>query len=166
MASSLFADLSWLPEAPQDFNTQCRELLASGSDPGRRIRALANARLSENQLLRLGKTIVKAREAGLSLTPLDPFRLAVLSNATTDFLIPSAIASAARHGIDAVVDSFAYGQVMQEVLSPESAIYRADPHAVLVALDYRWFPFQLSPGDALEAAASVDSAIEHEASGE
>src|SRR5450432_4422392 len=92
--------LYWLPSPPADFAQRCRQLAESPDDLGGRIHALASFDLDENQLNRLANAIHKARERGHLLAPLTPFRLGILSNATTDLIVPALVASAARHGID------------------------------------------------------------------
>ena len=87
---------------------------------GRQIQALACHALDENQLNRLAKVISTARRSPLSLKPLTSFRLGVLSNSTVDFLLPTAVATAARHGIALECVNAHYDQVMQEALSPGS----------------------------------------------
>ena len=99
MTDDLYTRLAWLPSKPEDFTARCRALLGDESDLGRRLQALANFALDENALNRLAKVIGKARDAGRSLAPLTPFRLGLLSNTTSHFLVPALVATAARHGI-------------------------------------------------------------------
>src|SRR5271168_3363 len=99
MSASIYAELSWLAPVAEDFASKCRDLLQQEGDLGRNIRALANQRLDENQLVRLARAIDKARKAGRSLRPLQDFRLGLISNATTDFVVPPITASSARHGL-------------------------------------------------------------------
>jgi FkbH-like protein len=137
MSNSLYTNLSWLPQPPADFSTQCRAALESHENLGARFRTLASYALDDNQLNRLSKVIGKAQQAGHSLAPLAPFRLSVLSNSTVDFIIPALVASAARHGIALTCASGDYDQVLQDALSPDSAIHRVRPDAVLLAVDFR-----------------------------
>jgi FkbH-like protein len=158
MSSSLFANLSWLPPAPADFAALCRAVPEAA---GAHVKFLAGHALDGNQLERLAKAIGKARKDGLSLAPLTPFRLGIISNATSHFIVPAAIASAARHGIALDCIEADYDQVMQEALSPDSTINRAKPDAVLVALDYRGLPLRPTPGDAAAAEATVAACLQH-----
>jgi hypothetical protein len=57
---------------------------------GKRLQSLAGHALDENQLNRLAKVIASVREKGYSLAPLVPFQLGILSNSTTDFIVPRA----------------------------------------------------------------------------
>jgi FkbH-like protein len=146
MVHHMFADLAWLPRTPADFGRQCRA--AVDSDPiGARIQALAGYALDANQLVRLSRVLDSAHAAGDSLHPLVPFRLGVLGNGMLDVVVPALRASAARHGIALECVTTEYDQVMQAALSPESAINRARPDAVLIAIDHRALPLRITPGD-------------------
>jgi FkbH-like protein len=159
MTADLFADLSWLPAAPAEFATACKTLAASTAASGSLARQLANHRLDENQLNKLANAMKKVTAGGGSLAPLTPFRLGIVSNATSHFLVPVLVASAARHGIWLQCIEADYGQAMQMALDPESLINTARCDAVLVALDARGLPLGPSPGDAETARATVDAAL-------
>lgn len=150
--------LCWLPKAPEDFTRRSRSVL-SASDPGRQIRALASYDLDENQLNRVAGVIEKARRQNLPLDPLIPFKLGILGNYTTDLLVPPLVASAARHGfaLECVVPG--YGQALQAAIDPGAEIHAAQPDAVLVALDYRAYPFAASPGNRESARSALDAAF-------
>jgi FkbH-like protein len=117
--------------------------------------------LDQNQLSHLAKAIERARETGRTLRPLIPFRLGLLSNATVDFMVPSLIATAARHGIALEVVRGGYDQAVQEALSADSNINRAKPDAVLLALDHRGLPLLSSPGGEIRGKTSVQKALQH-----
>jgi FkbH-like protein len=116
-----------------------------------------------NQLMKLAKAIAKARsnaQPGVNiLDPLVPFRLAVLSNSTIDFIVPALVATAARHAIALEVVQPSYDQVAQEALTPDSKVNCSRPDAVLLALDYRALPLKLSLGDSDAASATVQGVI-------
>ena len=124
-----------------------------------RVASLALHRLDLNQLTKLAKFIAKARAEGKSLTPLKPFRLAVLSNSTIDLVVPALVASAARHGIDLEIVQPSYDQVAQEALTPDSKVNSSKPDAVLFALDHRALPLKLSLGDPETSMATQQGAI-------
>jgi FkbH-like protein len=151
--------LRWLPRAPNDFAQRCRQVAETADEFGSRIRALAGYDLDENQLNRIANAIGKARKVGYSLAPLTPFRLGILSNSTTDFMVPALIASAARHGIDLECVVSEYGQVMQAALSPESHVNRSKPDAVLIAVDYRGYPLDSRLGNLEDAEGAVAAAF-------
>ncbi len=163
MPAQLYSNLSWLPRPPADFNDRCRDLQTTPDSAGlwQRIHSLANYALDENQLSRLAKTIAKARANGASFSPLASFRLGVLSNSTLDFIAPALVASAARHGIALECITANYDQVVQEALSPGSAMNRARPDAVLIAIDYRSLPLTCPLGDSQKAGEAVESALSY-----
>src|SRR5215469_13761857 len=159
MCLPLFRELSWLPKSPPDFELQCRTLLDNPTDLGGRVRELASFGLDENQLNHLARLIAKARKAGTDLQPLVPFRLAVLSNSTVDFIIPTLVGTAARHGIALECIKAEYDQVIQQALSPDSVTNRAKPDGVLLALDYRALSLHCQLGNREEAANAVHQAL-------
>jgi len=159
-SAGLYAELAWLPRAPADFREKCLSALDQDERVGSRIQALAGYALDENQLSSLARLIAEARARKLPLSPLVPFRLAILSNATSHFIVPALVASAARHGIDLDCCEADFDQVVQEALSPDSAISRVPPDAVLIALDYRGLPLQQRLGDAAAAQESVAAALD------
>ncbi len=161
MSNHLYSQLAWLPPAPDDFSRQCRELLDDPAELGGRAQRLANHGLDENQLNRLAKVIQKARNGGHSLAPLTPFRIGIISNANSHFIVPTLVASAARHGIALECIEADYDQVMQAALSPDSLINQAQCDAVLVAVDHRGLPLNATPGDAQAAQQTVEAALAH-----
>jgi FkbH-like protein len=153
--------LSWLPVCPADFNQRCRAALESGDDFGPRIRQLAGYALDDNQLTRLDRTLKTARQKGYSLSPLKSFRLGLAANGTTEFLSAGITATAARHGLAIECTATGYDQALQDSLSSESAINRAAPDAVLIALDWRALPLRPAPGDAGAAQTAIDAALDY-----
>jgi FkbH-like protein len=107
----------------------------------------------------LANLTAKARKAGADLRPLVPFRLAVLSNSTADFIIPALVGTAARHGIALECIRADYDQVIQQALAAESVINRAKPDAVLLAVDYRALALRCQLGNREEAAHAVRQAL-------
>ena len=159
MSHSIYKELSWLPQPPADFSARCRALVGGRQEAGKQLLALSNFRLDENQLFRLSQTLAAVNKAGVSTKPLTPFRLGLVSNATTDFIVPAIIASALRHGIALQVVKGDYGQVVQEALSLDSAINKTGVDAVLIAVDHRWYPLHLCPGQPDQAASVIDNCI-------
>jgi len=155
----LYQSLCWLPRPPGDFAARCRVALTTEAESGKQLQSLASHALDENDLHRLAQLITQAQASGRSLLPLVPFRLGILSNATTSFVIPALIASAARHGIAVECVSCAYGQVVQEALSADSEINRRQLDAVLIAVDYRGYPLTSTVGDIAAAGESVERAL-------
>ncbi|MGC1524040.1 MAG: HAD-IIIC family phosphatase [Steroidobacteraceae bacterium] len=160
MSESLYADLEWLPRPPEDFTKRCRALRVATEDLGREVRALASFALDENKLVCLANAIEAVRGRPEGLRPLTPFRLGIISNATSHFMVPALTATAARHGIALECVEANYGQFMQEALDADSTINRARPDAVLVALDYRAFAFDVPLGVASAVDGAVDGALD------
>ena len=155
----LYSELLWLPRLQDDFNRALKAAGSNGSSLGADLRFLASFALEANQLAKLAKKVVDARAQGNLLHPLVSFKLALLSNGTTDMIVPALIASAVRQGIDLEVIQPHYDQVAQEALTPDSKINSSKPDAVLFALDYRALPLKLSLGDPESSAASVQGAL-------
>ena len=155
----LYVELQWLPCVSGGFSERLKSLSDPSGTLGEDVRALALHALDLNQLTRLAKFIRKARAAGRSLSPLQPFRLAILSNSTVDLIAPALVASAARHGLALDIVLPAYDQVAQEALTPNSEVNQSKPDAVLFALDYRALPLRFSPGDAEAASTTVQGAM-------
>jgi FkbH-like protein len=160
MSEQLFSELQWLARPPQDFSKRCRALRESAGGAGREIRALASFALDENKLVKLANSIESLRARPGSLQPLTPFRLGIISNATSHFMVPALTATAARYGIALECIEANYGQVMQEALAPESMINRARADAVLVAIDYRGLALGAPLGDSAAAEAVASAAVD------
>lgn len=161
MNTSAYRDLSWLPRPPAGFNARCRALLDQPGDLGLAIQSLASCALDENQLIRLSKTIAGATAAGRSFAPLTPYRLGIVSNATSEFVVAAIMATAPRHGLSIECIPSGYNQAIQESLAPESALNRSAPNGVLIALDWRGLPLKSSIGDPEAARATVCQALNY-----
>jgi FkbH-like protein len=159
--NGLYATLEWLPRAPADFAARVKNLEHGEGPPGRRVQALAQYALDLNQLTRLGKAIDRLRSGGGPIEALVPFRLAILSNSTLDFLVPALVATAARQGIALEVIQPSYDQVAQEALAPDSVVNSSKPDAVLIALDYRGLPLKPAPGNRDLASVAVSGSLEY-----
>ncbi|MDP9016766.1 MAG: haloacid dehalogenase, partial [Candidatus Eremiobacteraeota bacterium] len=158
MSADIYINLSWLLRAPADFRQRCRSI-ADAAEPAREIWRLANYAMDEPQMRQLASAIEKLRASDASLAPLIPFRLGLVGNATLDHLIPVLTATAARHGINLECVKADFGQTLQAALDAHSAINRAKPDAVLLALDYRGLPFQENLHNDSIAAQSVQDAV-------
>jgi FkbH-like protein len=157
--SNLYESLAWLPRPPASFAALCRAILDSAEDVGVRLQWLASHALDEPQLSRLAKQVARVRGAGLTIAPLIPFKLGVISNTTSDFICPAVVATALRYGIALECIAGPFGQVAQQALAPDTEIKRAQPDAVLIALDFRGFALPLTPGDAVAADTAVAQAL-------
>ncbi|MDF3064457.1 MAG: haloacid dehalogenase [Polyangiaceae bacterium] len=159
MTSQLYSQLQWLPAAPADFSAQCKRLAEGGEDLGKRAQWLAGHALDEVGLHRLAKALGRAKAAGQSFKPLSPFKLGIISNATSHLLVPALTATAARHGILLECFESDYGQIMQSALSPDSELNRARCDAVLVAIDHRGLPLGRAATSAEAAAEGVRGSL-------
>jgi FkbH-like protein len=155
VSNSIFSDLAWLPRQPEGFGRLCRDSLEGPGGIGDRLRLLAASALDENALMQLARTLEIARSRGMSLEPLIPFNLGVLSNATTRLLAPALIATAARYGIALTCMQSEFGQTGQDAVSADSTMNCAGLDAVLVALDYHGLGLRACPGDARAAVEAV-----------
>jgi FkbH-like protein len=156
---NIYSDLGWLPRTSAEFGAELKALANASDSLGTDLQRLASQALDLNQLTKLARVKAKFRLEGKSLRPLVPFRLAVLSNATIDLIVPALAASGLRHGIDLEIVQPSYDQVAQEALNPDSRVNSAKPDAVLFALDYRALPLKLAIGDADTAAGIVQGAL-------
>ncbi len=160
MTGTLYRDLAWLPPAPADFGRLCREIAADTPDLAAAIQYLATHALDESQLVKLARAIQRCR-AQAPIAGLTPFTLGIVGNGTLDGLAPPLVASAARYGIALECVRGHYGQMLQDALSPDSAVNRARPDAVLVAVDYRGLPLAYAPGSEEGERQAVAAAMEH-----
>lgn len=148
-------ELPWLVQPPTDFRQQVRN---ATSLPERRhaLRRFSEYGLDNNQLHALAKQVGPLATA-------DPgaVRLGVLSNGTTDLLLPALTVSSLRHGSWVDVIGTAFDQVAAEALNPLSDINRARCHYVLLAIDHRGLPFTPVPGNSNAARASIAAALSY-----
>jgi FkbH-like protein len=161
MTQELHSALKWLPSPPEDFAVRCRALDPGQPGFGEAAQFLASHALDENQLTKLAKALSRAHAAGASLLPLTPFRLGLVSNATTHLLVPALVASAARHGIALSCVEADYGQVVQAALDPGSTLNRAGCDAVLIAVDHRGLPLSAPLGDREGAERAVAESLDY-----
>jgi len=161
VSKGTFVTLGWLPKPPENFASLCKNVHEMAEGAGLELQALATSALDQNQLVRLAKTINHLRASGTVMKPLAPFRLGIVSNATTDFIVPALVATAARHGIVLEVVAGEYDQVLQETLEANSKVNRAAPDAVLLAIDYRGFPLSGIAGQPEKGKAAVATALDY-----
>jgi FkbH-like protein len=150
------SSLPWLPAAPDDFRRLCRGIGDKTENWAHDLRALSQHALNESHLTTLARALRGLREKnGGNIPGLQPFRLGLVSNATTKLLAPAITASAVRYGVDLEVVEAEFNQVMQAATASDSKIISTKPNAVLLALDHRGYEglqsgIKGSAGDALE----------------
>lgn len=159
MSSLLYSQLQWLPAVPATFSAECKQLAQGGEALGKRAQWLAGHALDDVGLNKLAKAILKARAGGHDLSPLKPFKLGIISNATTHLLVPALVATAARHGILLQCVESDYGQIMQTALTPTSELNQARCDAVLLAIDHRGLPLARVGSDANVAGQAVTASL-------
>jgi FkbH-like protein len=155
-------DLPWLSAIDSDFRNLCKSAELDSHGQGYEFQRLANQRLGNEQLLALSRSIRTAALSQRDLSPLFPFRLAILGNGTTSLYTTTLEASGARHGILLDVIAAPYDQVVQESLDVNSTINTSKPDAILLSLDARALPIQEgSYGDKRAESEQVEKALQH-----
>ncbi len=157
--NQLYAGLQWLPRPSSNLSQTLKALDLSSDSLGATLQSIAGSALDLNALTRLARVITKAHATGGSLHSLTKFKLAILSNATIDMIVPALVATAARYGVDLEVIKPSYDQVAQEALTPTSQVNSSKPDAVLFAIDFRALPLRVSLGDSEAAANTVAGSL-------
>ncbi len=128
--------LYWLPDPPA-WN-EAINALTDAADPWTSLGRLAQYRLDFVKTAKLDKLLQQhfgaAPPAGLTTRPI---RLAVLSSATVEHLVPAIRVAALRRNLWCTTYTPAYGQYRQEILNPRSSLHAFSPTAVLLSLDAR-----------------------------
>ena len=150
------AALPWLPPPPSDLSARIRAAGETGA--GADLQGLAGFALTSSQATSFVRALKKLRAKGADLSPLTPLRLGVLTAHTFDLVADALVVGACRHGVELDLVMGGYGQVMQDALSPQSAVNQAQPDAVLVAIDHRWLG--LEQPDLEHASARVEAALD------
>lgn len=149
------SDLWWLPENAQ-WNDEVRALGAgAGWD---RFTSLANCRMDFLKAERLDKLARKLfgdqPPAGLALPVV---RLAILGSSMVSHLIPAIRVAFMRRGMWAEVYTNPFGQYLQDLMDPASALHAFKPNVVLFTFDAR---HALGKANAAQGAATADRAVE------
>jgi len=153
---NLLEDLLWLPSPPEDFITKLGE--ASHGDD---LRKLAQFSLNDSQLTRLSKKFKKIHDNNGDLSSLVPLSMGVISNSTTDLIVPAITGTALHFGIALTVVEAKFDQVMQETFSDNSSFAHCSLNALLVAIDLRGLPVSPCPGNSELAHKNVKHCIEY-----
>jgi FkbH-like protein len=129
--------LRWLPEH-QDWRPRLRALARGEGDIWPRAVALANERLDFIRTNALDETVrrhhANGAPAGLGTKPV---RLAILASSTVAHLHAPIRVAGLRRNIWIETYENDYGQYLQELLDPLSALHDFKPNAILFALDSR-----------------------------
>lgn len=145
--------IDWLP-APHDFRSCLRLAVESSSDRIEKLAALAQHRLSFLETIQLDRAVGPVW--GESPQEFSTIRLALLSSATADHLVPAIRVAGLRRRLLFDVHIGPYGQYRQQLLEAESPLHRLQPKIVLLSLSAR----EAIAGVPLTAtAAEADAAI-------
>ncbi|MGX5844183.1 HAD-IIIC family phosphatase [Mesorhizobium sp. ArgA1] len=120
------------------------------------MQSLSCFRLNGIEALGFRRAMAKAQAAGKDLGPLSTFKLAIVSNATMDFVVDHLAAAAARHGVALEVIETDFDVVMQEALAATSKVNASNPDAVFLAVDHRWLGLGLAVDP---SGAEVEGAV-------
>jgi FkbH-like protein len=155
-------ELPWMLAPPADFNNRCAAL-GKSENLAVDLKALVNFSLTLNQCNRLYRNIKKfsGEQQKLLSEQFSPLSLGIVSNATVDLTIPALIISALRKGILLEVINADFGQVAQEAFDAESTLNKAKPDLILLALDYRAFPFASNTVSSIIPGTSSAEAFEY-----
>jgi FkbH-like protein len=155
------AGLPWLPPAPPDFKERCKRCGSDGVPAAVALRRLAGHALEDADLERLRRTVLAERQRHGGLIPgLRDSTLGLLGNGTTKLIAPALVATAVRYGIDLTTVEGEFDQALREATMADSAIARAAPHGIIVALDHRGLP-GLGPGLSDDEEGDVAAALAH-----
>jgi FkbH-like protein len=114
-----------------DLRSEADRLIAAGSPE------LASLRLAElwraESSAGAAAFLVSRYEQLRGKLPLVPYRIAILRSFTVEPAIPLLRAEAFVHGIDLTVQLGDFNAYAQEILDPESSLYRFSPDAVILA---------------------------------
>jgi FkbH-like protein len=155
------SDLWWLPKNA-DWNNDVRSLSADPAAGWDRFTALANCRMDFLKTERLDK-LARSRfgETSPQGGALPPVRLAILGSSMIAHLIPAIRVAFMRRGIWAEVYTNPFGQYLQDLMDPASALHAFKPDVVLFAFDAR---HALGKAGAFRDAAACERAVEEAAS--
>ena len=156
-------ELYWLPK-PEEWRPRLKALAGKGSDAWDDAVAMANQQLDFIQTNALDERL----RAALGDTPpgglaTKPVRLALLGSCTLTHLHAAIRVAGLRRGIQISIYENDYGQYLQELSDPESALHAFKPTVVLFALDAyhltAGFHAAMEPSDAAAALEEVKSRI-------
>jgi FkbH-like protein len=141
--SAMHQSLTWLKPAPGDFRARLKAACRL-SDPGNALRTLSSHALGSDQLETVSRALRQLRKA---LPPLQPLKLGLLGHGTLDYIQAAIEGTGPRFGFTIECVRGAYDQVLQEALSPTSAVNAAaGVDAVVLVLDYRGLPLRCELG--------------------
>ena len=128
--------LHWLPPAPENWRDRLKALLTDEATIDDAI-SLANRRLDFVRTNALDSVVSKRFTAPPETLSSKPVRLAILGSSTLTHLHPAVRVAGLRRGLWIETYENDYGQYLQELLDPHSALHRFSPTTVLLVFDAR-----------------------------
>ena len=108
---------------------------------------LASHRVDSPQAGLFGRALKRLKANGADLTPMAPFHLSILSNATVDLLGDELPIAAARHRIALSLTIAPFDQIFQQAVDGTSELHRCASDAILLLIDHRWLGMTIpTPG--------------------
>ncbi|MBS0642770.1 MAG: HAD family hydrolase [Proteobacteria bacterium] len=149
-------DLHWLPVIP-DWRQGLKALPENVAAAWDKATFLANARLNFVLTNALDEMVRRTLPTGPETLSTKKVRLAVLGSSTLTHLLPAIRVAGLRRGIWVETYENDYGQYLQELSDPDSALHAFKPTAILLALD----AYHLTAGvTAALDAEGADAALE------
>ncbi len=142
--------LWWLPQNT-DWNEEFRSASAAASVEWSALARLANFQMDLVRTERLDALARRKFGDDKAMPPVE-IRLAILGSCMVSHLVPAIRVAFLRRGIRALVYTNPFGQYLQDLADPNSALHEFKPNAVLFAFDARHMLGKIAP--ARDAAAS------------
>jgi len=153
--------LPWLLPAPADFRARVKAARAAGEVDLRAITGLATHALDLSQLGQLGRLVAGRHEELAAIGRLRPVKVGIAATHTADLIAEALPGTGLRHGLLVTTHQVDYGQTAQALLDSGSALARAKPDFVLLALDALALGLARPFFDEAEAEAAVQSALDY-----
>jgi FkbH-like protein len=148
----------WLP--PASFSAdEFRAAVQANPPDWSLLSRLAQTRLDFVQTQRIDRAAQKLATAPAADIPAKALRLAVLGSSTTDHLVPGLRVAAMRRGIRLETHLGDYGQYIQELHDPDSALNRFRPNVILFAFHARHLLGSVDPALSNADAAALIQAV-------
>ena len=148
---NIYEDLLWLQKPPEEFSKE----LANASNIAS-LKELTKYSLDESQLKRLYNKFSKFRDNNGDITALVPLKIGIISNSTTDLMVPSLISTALRYGISLKIIEAEFDQIAQEAFSENSTFIDHKLDFILVAIDYHGLSLSKKIGDKKLSDKNID----------
>lgn len=155
-------ELTWLPDQP-DWNSALKAVSAlDQSEAWDRMVGLAEARLDMMATTRLDRQFVKSFHENVPTgLQTKPVRLAVLGSSTVDHLHSGIRIGALRRNIWVSIYKANYGQYVQDIYDPSSALHAWKPDTILFAFDSKHLLGGYQVGESPEASQTrVDATVD------